>query len=64
MRENNWKTKAIVAVACILSILAGVAVAVIIPQAHAEWKGLAGFGTFIVLVLLVTFVLTKITSRK
>lgn len=64
MRENNWKTKAIVAVACILSILAGVAVAVIIPQSHAEWKGFAGFGTFIVLILLVTFVLTKLTSRK
>ena len=43
MRRSNWKTKIVVIVAFILSVIAGIAAAMFTPDV---WKGLVGFGTF------------------
>lgn len=43
MRRSNWKTKVIVVIAFILSIVLGVVAAMFAPDV---WKGLVGFGTF------------------
>lgn len=48
MRRSNWKTKVVVVIAFILSVVAGVVAAIFTP---AVWKGLVGFGTFAVGIL-------------
>lgn len=57
MRRSNWKTKLVVVVAFILSIVAGVLAAMFTP---GVWKGLVGFGTFAIVLIVVVFVLVKV----
>ncbi len=57
MRRSNWKTKLVVVIAFILSIVAGVAAAVFTPDI---WKGLVGFGTFAVVLIVLVFILVKV----
>lgn len=57
MRRSNWKTKVIVVIAFILSIVAGVVAARIAP---GVWKGLAGFGTFAVVFIILVFIFVKV----
>ena len=57
MRRSNWKTKIVVIVAFILSVIAGIAAAMFTPDA---WKGLVGFGTFAVVLLVLVFILVKV----
>lgn len=57
MRRSNWKTKLVVVIAFILSIVAGVAAAVFTPDV---WKGLVGFGTFAVVLIVLVFILVKV----
>lgn len=60
MRDNSWKTKAIVFVAFIISILGGIVAAIAVPEAYAIWKGVVGFGLGAVLFLLLTVLFVKI----
>lgn len=53
MRRSNWKTKVIV----VLSIVLGVVAAMFAPDV---WKGLVGFGTFAVVLLVLVFILVKV----
>ena len=53
MRRSNWKTKIVVIVAFILSVIAGIAAAIFTP---AVWKGLVGF----VVLLVLVFILVKV----
>ena len=55
MRRSNWKTKVIVVIAFILSIVLGVVAAMFAPDV---WKGLVGFGTFAVMLLVLVFIFT------
>lgn len=57
MRRSNWKLKVTVAVAFILSIAAGIIAAILTP---GVWKGLAGFGTFAVLLIVLVFIFIKV----
>lgn len=57
MRRSNWKTKVIVVIAFILSIVLGVIAAMFAPDV---WKGLVGFGTFAVVLLVLVFILVKV----
>ena len=57
MRRSNWKTKVIVVIAFILSIVLGVVAAMFAPDV---WKGLVGFGTFAVVLLVLVFILVKV----
>ena len=57
MRRTNWKTKVIVVIAFILSIVLGVVAAMFAPDV---WKGLVGFGTFAVVLLVLVFILVKV----
>ena len=57
MRRSNWKTKLVVVIAFILSIVAGVAAAVFTPDV---WKGLVGFGPFAVVLIVLVFILVKV----
>lgn len=57
MRRSNWKTKVVVIVAFILSVIAGIVAAMLTPDV---WKGLVGFGTFAVLLLVLVFILVKV----
>lgn len=57
MRRSNWKTKLVVVIAFILSIVAGVAAAVFTPDV---WKDLVGFGTFAVVLIVLVFILVKV----
>lgn len=57
MRRSNWKTKIVVIVAFILSVIAGIAAAIFAPDV---WKGLVGFGTFAVVLLVLVFILVKV----
>ena len=57
MRRSNWKTKVIVVIAFILSIVLGVVAAMFAPDL---WKGLVGFGTFAVVLLVLVFILVKV----
>lgn len=60
MRDNSWKTKAIVMVAFIISIVGGIVAAIAVPEAYAMWKGMAGFGAGAILFLLLTVLFVKI----
>lgn len=53
MRRSNWKTKVVVVIAFILSVVA----AIFTPDI---WKGLVGFGTFAVVLLVLVFILVKV----
>ena len=53
----NWKTKVIVVIAFILSIVLGVVAAMFAPDV---WKGLVGFGTFAVVLLVLVFIIVKV----
>ena len=57
MRRSNWKTKVIVVIAFILSIVLGVVAAMFAPDV---WKGLVGFGTFAVVLLALVFIFVKV----
>jgi VIT1/CCC1 family predicted Fe2+/Mn2+ transporter len=57
MRRSNWKTKVVVIVAFILSVIAGIVAAMFTPDV---WKGLVGFGTFAVVLLVLVFILVKV----
>ena len=57
MRRSNWKKKVIVVIAFILSIVLGVVAAMFAPDV---WKGLVGFGTFAVMLLVLVFILVKV----
>lgn len=57
MRRSNWKTKVIVVIAFILSIVLGVVAAMFAPDV---WKGLVGFGIFAVVLLVLVFILVKV----
>ncbi|MCB7113915.1 hypothetical protein LIZ37_06290, partial [Mediterraneibacter faecis] len=57
MRRSNWKTKVVVVIAFILSVVAGVVAAIFTPDI---WKGLVGFGTFAVVLLVLVFILVKV----
>ena len=57
MRRSNWKTKVIVVIAFILSIVLGVVAAMFAPDV---WKGLVGFGTIAVVLLVLVFILVKV----
>lgn len=57
MRRSNWKTKVIVVIAFILSIVLGVVAAMFAPDV---WKGLVGFETFAVVLLVLVFILVKV----
>lgn len=57
MRRSNWKTKLVVAVAFILSIAAGVLAAMLAPEVA---KGLVGFGTFAIILLVLVFIFVKV----
>ena len=57
MRRTNWKTKVVVIVAFILSVIAGIVAAMFTPDV---WKGLVGFGTFAVVLLVLVFILVKV----
>ena len=57
MRRSNWKTKVVVIVAFILSVIAGIAAAMFTPDVR---KGLVGFGTFAVVLLVLVFILVKV----
>lgn len=57
MRRSNWKTKVIVVIAFILSIVLGVVAAMFAPDV---WKGLVEFGTFAVVLLVLVFILVKV----
>lgn len=57
MGRSNWKTKLVVGVAFILSIIAGVLAAMFAPDV---WKGLVGFGTFAIVLLVLVFIFIKV----
>lgn len=57
MRRSNWKTKVIVVIAFILSIVLGVVAAMFAPDV---WKGLVGFGTFAVVLLVLVFIFVRV----
>lgn len=57
MRRSNWKTKVVVVIAFILSVVSGVVAAIFTPDI---WKGLVGFGTFAVVLLVLVFILVKV----
>lgn len=57
MRRSNWKTKVVVVIAFILSVVAGVVAAIFTQDI---WKGLVGFGTFAVVLLVLVFILVKV----
>ena len=57
MRRSNWKTKLVVIVAFILSVIVGIAAAMFTPDV---WKGVVGFGTFAVVLLVLVFILVKV----
>lgn len=57
MRRSNWKLKVTVAVAFILSIVAGIIAAMLTP---GVWKGFVGFGTFAVLLIVLVFIFIKV----
>ncbi len=57
MRRSNWKTKVVVVIAFILSVVAGVVAASFTPNI---WKGLVGFGTFAVVLLVLVVILVKV----
>lgn len=60
MGRSNWKTKLVVGVAFILSIIAGVLAAMFAPDV---WKGLVGFGTFAIVLLVLVFIFIKVFSN-
>lgn len=57
MGRSNWKTKLVVGVAFILSVIAGVLAATFAPDV---WKGLVGFGTFAIVLLALVFIFIKV----
>ena len=54
MGRSNWKTKLVVGVAFILSIIAGVLAAMFAPDV---W---IGFGTFAIVLLVLVFIFIKV----
>lgn len=61
MRRSNWKTKVVVVIAFILSVVAGVVAGVVAAIFTPDiWKGLVGFGTFAVVLLVLVFILVKV----
>ena len=57
MGRSNWKTKLVVGLAFILSVVAGVLAATFVPDV---WKGLAGFLTFAIVLIVLVFIFVKI----
>lgn len=57
MGRSNWKTKLIVGIAFILSVVAGVVAVTLAPDL---WKGLVGFGTFAIMLIVLVFIFVKI----
>ena len=57
MGRGNWKTKLVVGIAFILSVIAGVFATTFVPDV---WKGLVGFVTFAIVLLVLVFILVKI----
>lgn len=60
MRRSNWKPKLIVILAFIIGAVAGIAVAVFIPEEYAQFRGLLGFGTIALVSGTIVFIAVRI----
>ena len=60
MRNNNWKIKAVVVAAFIISILVGCVVVACLPEQYDMFRGMCFFGSVAIVTLLIVFVAIKI----
>lgn len=47
MRRSNWKVKMMFAIAVVIGIAAGIGAAAALPAGYEVYKGIVGFGTWI-----------------
>lgn len=60
MRNNSWKSMAVVGASFLLGGAAGLAVMSMIPEEYERFKGLAMFGTLIAVAVTSVFVAVRI----
>lgn len=60
MRKSNWKTKVLFFIACIIGIIAGIAVAIVLPETLSVYKGLITLLTILFVAMLVILVGIKV----
>ncbi len=60
MRKSNWKSIALIAVAFVIGVAAAVAVALLMPEEYAMYRGLCVFGTLALVSGVLVFIGAKI----
>lgn len=60
MRNNGWKGKVLLVIAFIIGVLSGLIVSMLLPDKFSVYRGLAGFGTIIIMASAIIVIGTKV----